>query len=239
MSPEFSRVSDEPSPAEAQRFPDIPKYALLRDSLKSDTAPCGQIRKTGSDFSIHLARWLRAKRTKTSCESKLTSLSPDEVQRSEAILFVVQAQSAPKLLKIHCQALGWPQKKDCIHFGYVDAFVVKIDHKDEVQLPAAEPIPSGVPFVVGSARSQCDGGNTAFGEKLRHELGMRHAYTESQSASPANVEQYFPDLVHNQPRANIVPCVHLIEIVHAVPAALPLEAVKVHAVANAEVLEGA
>ncbi len=76
-------------------------------------------------------------------------------------------------------------------------------------------------------------------ERSCHEFCVGDADTEAQSTSPKRVKEQGVNFVQNQPCANVIPGVDAIEVLDAITAALPNQAVQVHRVGNAKVLERA
>ncbi len=125
--PNSRRLANHPRPQHTNRLSDVVQNTLLGHPLQLNNAPTRQVRKSVLDFVVDPGRRARAQRAEPRSESKLAPLGPDEIEHGQAVLFVVQPQTAAKLLKVDCQALGWAQEQERIDLRKIDTFVVQID----------------------------------------------------------------------------------------------------------------
>ena len=101
------------------------------------------------DFPVDPRRRPRAQCAEPRSEPKLAPLGPDEIEDGQTVLFVVQPQTAAKLLKVDCQALGRAQEQERIDLRKIDTFVVQIDDENEIHFAGTQPILGSDPQFVG------------------------------------------------------------------------------------------
>ncbi len=152
--------------------------------------------------------------------------------------FSSQPQSTTKLLKIDREAFGGTEEQDGVDLGDVDALVVKVDHKEEIELAGAEPLLGRPAVLLGTAGRQGQGRNPVVAEVAGHELRMRDAHAEPQPRV-LRTSRRIRALCRAQDGHGCRCPLNPIKLVHPVAAPLPGQSVEIHAVADAEILEWA
>src|SRR5690606_31799073 len=108
------------------------EHTLLSHTLQLNNTATGEMWKAVFDLPVQPSFGLRAQCTQPRCIPELATLGTNKVENRQAFLFRMLAESAPKLLEIHGQALCRTQKQHRVDFGNVDSLVVQINNKNEV-----------------------------------------------------------------------------------------------------------
>jgi len=74
---------------------------------------------------------------------------------------------------------------------------------------------------------------------MRHEVGVGDTDAKTESSGFTWIEKNLSHLVEHEPSADVVAGVYRVEVFDTVTAALPRQGIKVDAVCDSEVLEGA
>lgn len=202
--------------------------------------------RDGDETSLDLIRQTSVSFIQKGCEFRfkvvfLIGLS-NEIEDGKAFFSFRETQSTSELLEENCQGFGRPQEEDGIDGFDVDAFVVKVDDKDEFHLTGDEFLLGGFPVCIGRIARQVHGWHVMVVEIVGHELCMGFGNAEPKASDIVPVGHvticFFKDPFGSFLRAVLFHGVDVGKLGGVVAASRPADLAEVGRVVDAEILEG-
>ena len=225
----------------AQALADIPKDHFGGFLLQLNVAAPRGGQEAALDLFLHAVARVREKSPEFFLEIVPAVRRTDEIQNSQAVLAVAQAQSASELLEEDGQGFRGPQEKDGIHFRNVHAFIVQVYDENDPDLPFHKSVLRGMPLFVGGFSVQGDGGRAGTVEIVCHEMRVLDRDAESKGSDIIHIGSIADQAVSHMFRApfrySSGDGVDVAQGSAVIPAAAPFQAVQIHCVGDAEILE--